>query len=220
MNHRPHRLGWHFFLPHRLGWHFFVVAIFVNIQTITTATNLRRVLPLNRGNGGEPPGTINNLIPNADSPYVMDLHPQKRQAGQKVGTPCGLTSGVLYDLYGSKRLDLTGDPTKPAPPVETEQSEDGQDCIKQDPASKGGDKGSGLVWLLGDPEKIPPDADAPPDMPEDPTIAKALTPGESGEDAPPEALEVLEDAAEDGEGGGGGGGILKKLKTAVTDKMK
>ena len=98
-----------------------------------------------------------------------------------------------------------------------EQSEDGQDCIKQDPASKGGDKGNGLVWLLGDPEKIPPDADAPPDMPEDPTIAKALTPGESGEDEPPAVQEVLEDADEDAEGRSG---ILQKLKTAVTDKMK
>lgn len=142
-----------------------------------TRHNLR-LLPLNRGNGGEPPGTINNLIPNANDPYVMDLHPQKRQPGAKVGIPCGLTNGILYDLYGSKRLDLTGDPTKEPPPIESEQSVDGQDCIKADPSERGSDKGSGLVFLLGDPEKVPEPADAPPNAPENPDVVKALSPGE------------------------------------------
>ena len=138
------------------------------------ASNLR-LFPLKRGNSAEPPGLIpiKHLIPDESSPYVLDLHPFKHAEGAKETTPCGLTPDVLNDPYGSHRLELTGDPSKEMEaPSET-------DCIKTDPMTKGEDKGSGLVWLLGDPAQVPKVENKPP--PENPLVAQALAPTETAE---------------------------------------
>ena len=113
---------------------------------------------------------FNDLGLNSQSGYVMDLHPNKNKQGAKTAVPCGVTTGVLDDLYGSRRLDLTGDPTKEPPPIETEGGVEGQDCIKTDPAARGSDKGSGLVWLLGDPAKVPEPLEDAPKEPEAPFV--------------------------------------------------
>ena len=119
------------------------------------------IYPLKRGNGGEPPGLIptNHLIPTEESSYVMDLHPLKRGSGSAGGgTPCGLTSRVLGDLYGSRRLNLVSDAgSETAPPLsDSPAGVEGQDCIGEDQQLRDGDRGSGLVWLLGDPARVPP----------------------------------------------------------------
>ena len=116
--------------------------------------------PLNRGNGAEPPGLVpsHNLIPAAGSGYVMDLHPLKRASGSAPGTPCGLTSKVLGDLYGARKLDLVGGEGGGAaapPSLGDADGVEGQDCIGEDQQLREGDKGSGLVWLLGDPSQVP-----------------------------------------------------------------
>ena len=137
---------------------------------------LRRgaLYPLKRGNSAEPPGLIpvHKLVPTAESSYVMDLHPLRRGSGSKpTGTPCGLTSKVLGDLYGARKLNLVMDESgaAPPPPLGGGGGVEGQDCIGQDQQLREGDKGSGLVWLLGDPAKVPPppagDADAGGDAP-------------------------------------------------------
>ena len=115
----------------------------------TLARNLR-LFPLKRGNSAEPSGLIpiKHLVPDETSAYAMDLHPLKQKEGAKVETPCGLSADVLGDLYGSRRLDLTGDPSKQP------EAPESSDCMKTDPAAKGPDKGSGLVRLYFNPYLI------------------------------------------------------------------
>ena len=155
-----------------------LLQLLLHFPITSTSTRLRtRLYPLKRSNSAEPPGLIpiNHLNPEPDEAFVFDLHPLKQKPGEKTGIPCGVTQGMLGDLYGSHRLDLTGDPTKEPMAAATVQSTDGQDCITADPAEHGADKGSGLVWLLGDPAEVPAVDDAPP-LPENPAVVKALTP--------------------------------------------
>lgn len=130
---------------------------------------LRRgaLYPLKRGNSAEPPGLVptRQLVPTAESSYVMDLHPLARKSGSKPGTPCGLTSKVLGDLYGARKLDLVMDKggSAAAPPPLNDGGNsgvEGQDCIGEDQQLREGDKGSGLIWLLGDPATQPPAGEA------------------------------------------------------------
>lgn len=124
------------------------------------ANGMASSYPLVRGNGAEPPGLIpTNQIPREGSGYLMDLHPLKRGSGSGGdGTPCGLTSGVLGDLYGSRRLNLVSDAGSESapPPIDSSGGVQGQDCIGEDQQLREGDRGSGLVWLLGDPKRVPP----------------------------------------------------------------
>ena len=128
-----------------------------------------RLFPVRRGNSGEPPGLIPtaNVLPSEGDGYAMDLHPLRSKEGQGHPTPCGLSNDKLQDPYASRKLNLImGDAGGDGGGGGGGGEQDTDGCYHDTPEgdvleASGDAKGSGLVWLLGDPAKAPPVEEPP-----------------------------------------------------------
>ena len=119
-----------------------------------------RLFPVRRGNSAEPPGLIptTSVLPEGDG-YAMDLHPLRSKEGKGQPIPCGLSNDKLQDPYASRKLNLIIGDEDGGGGGGGDKDADGcyHDTPEGDVLEASGDaKGSGLVWLLGDPTKAPP----------------------------------------------------------------